>query len=109
MTNLLSNAAKFSLKGEKVLIKVEKEASSVTIAVINKGIGISESSKSKIFEEFYQADSSDSRAKGGTGLGLNICKNIVETMDSSIGFESVENKETRFHFSFKQQNQLSNI
>ena len=100
LTNLLSNAAKFSLPNEDVNVCVERNKHLITVSVQNKGVGIPESCKNQIFESFYQVDSSDSRKKSGSGLGLNICKSIVQKMGGTIGFESVVNDKTIFYFSF---------
>lgn len=98
LTNLLSNAAKFSFKDEIVKILVERKGKNISISVINKGSGIPEESRSKVFETFSQVDSSDSRKKGGTGLGLSIAKSIIQKMDGNIGFTSELNDDTSFYF-----------
>lgn len=96
--NLLSNAAKFSFKDEAVTISVKRKKGSILVEVVNKGAGIPEQHYSKIFQSFSQVDSSDSRKKGGTGLGLNIAKSIVQKMGGEIGFKSVVNESTTFFF-----------
>ena len=98
LTNLLSNAAKFSTPKEDVIIAVGRSSDSIRTSVTNKGMGIPKKSYSKIFESFSQVDSTDSRSKGGTGLGLSICKSIVQKMGGAIGFTSVLNAETTFYF-----------
>lgn len=100
MTNLLSNASKFSTSGESVEIYVTRNMHLISVSVVNKGYGIPEESCPQIFESFYQVDSSDSRKKGGTGLGLNISKSIVQKMGGSIGFNSIVNDKTTFFFEF---------
>jgi signal transduction histidine kinase len=65
---------------------------------LNSGPTIPDDFKSRIFQPFSQADSSDTRAKGGTGLGLNIARQIVERMDGKIGFTSKANSPTVFWF-----------
>ncbi|MFD2740837.1 sensor histidine kinase [Sulfitobacter aestuarii] len=86
MANLLSNASKFSHVGAKVVICTEIAPQTVRILVIDEGIGLSEESRTKVFEEFSQVDSSDKRAVGGTGLGMNISRRIVEAMGGSIDY-----------------------
>jgi PAS domain S-box-containing protein len=87
MVNLLSNAAKFSPRSEVVKISVlALDARWVRISVNDKGPGISEEFKGRIFQKFAQADASDTRQKGGTGLGLSICKAIVEKFKGTINF-----------------------
>jgi PAS domain S-box-containing protein len=97
MSNLLSNAAKYSPTGEQVDIKIEQIGDSVRVSVHDKGKGIPEAFRSKIFNRFSQADSSDTRQKGGTGLGLNITKAIILKHKGSIGYDSVEGKGTTFY------------
>ena len=81
MTNLLSNAAKFSPAGEAVQVSMEDLGTRVRIGVHDHGPGIPENFRGRIFGRFAQADSSATRQKGGTGLGLAICKRLIELMD----------------------------
>ncbi|MDQ5850190.1 MAG: PAS domain-containing sensor histidine kinase [Pseudomonadota bacterium] len=87
MTNLLSNAAKFSPEGGVVEILTGQAGAGLRIAVQDRGPGIPEAFRSRMFGRFTQADSTTSRQKGGTGLGLAICKRLVELMHGRIGFE----------------------
>lgn len=98
MTNLLSNAAKFSPRDSTVAIRVEPSQRGVRVAIQDRGPGIPEAFRSRIFQKFAQADSSDTRQKGGTGLGLSIAKAIVEKHDGQIGFESEPGAGTTFFF-----------
>ncbi|MDO8891717.1 MAG: CHASE domain-containing protein [Sulfurimicrobium sp.] len=98
MSNLLSNAAKFSHPGDQVEIATTLENQRVRIAVTDHGVGIPEAFHERIFEKFTQADSSDTRHKGGTGLGLSITKAIVEMMHGEIGFSSKQGVGTTFWF-----------
>jgi PAS domain S-box-containing protein len=98
MTNLLSNAAKFSPQGEAVEVTMEDLGERVRVSVLDRGPGIPESFRSRIFGRFAQADSSVTRQKGGTGLGLAICKRLIELMDGRIGFADREGGGTVFHF-----------
>lgn len=97
ITNLLSNASKFSPFNGIVKISVGVKNKLVRVNVKDSGKGIPEDFKDKIFQKFAQADSSDSRKKGGTGLGLSICKAIIEKLDGNIGFESKKNSGTTFY------------
>ena len=88
VTNLLSNAAKFSPPGEQVEVSVEDAGGRVRIRVRDRGPGIPPEFHNRIFGKFAQADSSDTRAKNGTGLGLAITKEMVERHGGRIWFES---------------------
>ena len=96
MANLLSNAAKFSPRGRDGgdSLTERREPSDL---VTDRGPGIPEEFRAKIFGKFSQADASDSRQKGGTGLGLSITKSIVERLGGEISFESIAGAGTSFH------------
>jgi PAS domain S-box-containing protein len=98
LVNLLSNACKYSPDNSTVRIKTEVVNGMAIVYVQNEGPGIPEQFRSRIFKAFSQADSSDTRAKGGTGLGLNITRQIVTRQGGEIGFESVPNRVTVFWF-----------
>jgi PAS domain S-box-containing protein len=98
MTNLLSNAAKFSPEGETVEITTEEAAEWLRVAVHDRGPGIPEAFRARIFGRFNQADSTTSRQKGGTGLGLAICKRLIEMMQGRIGFQDRDGGGTTFWF-----------
>ena len=86
LTNLLSNAAKFSPAGAEVAITAARRNGTVRLSVRDRGPGVPEEHRDRLFEKFTQADSSDARQKGGTGLGLSISKAIVEKHGGTIGF-----------------------
>ncbi len=96
VTNLLSNAAKFSQAGDSVIIKLTENKSFVRLSVSDQGAGIAEDFQQHIFQKFAQADSSSTRQQGGTGLGLSISKAIVEHMHGQIGFDTVVGAGTTF-------------
>lgn len=100
LANLLSNAAKFSPLGDKVIVSASCDNDRVRVTVSDHGSGIPEDFRRHIFQKFAQADSSDTRMKGGTGLGLSITKAIVEQMGGSIGFNSKTNVLTTFFVEF---------
>jgi PAS domain S-box-containing protein len=98
LTNLMSNAAKFSPEGEAVQVQIAVNGSMARVSVGDRGPGIPEQFRSRIFSRFAQADSAFTRQKGGTGLGLAICKRLVEAMSGRIGFEDREGGGTIFYF-----------
>ncbi len=98
LDNLLSNAAKFSKNGDKVEILIESKDDSAIITVRDKGVGIDESQRTRLFERFTQVDSSDTRSKGGTGLGLPIARSIVESHGGTLDFISKVGEGTDFFF-----------
>ena len=98
MTNLLSNAAKFSDNGSQVIISSETRGDYIRVNVTDHGNGIPPEFHDKIFMKFSQVDSSDSRRMGGTGLGLSITKAIIEKMGGSIGFKTHRHAGTTFYF-----------
>jgi PAS domain S-box-containing protein len=102
LNNFLSNAAKYSPAQHHVDISITLSQGWVRIAVRDYGQGIPEEFKTRMFQKFSQADSSDSRQKSGTGLGLAISKELVERMGGRIGFESESNKGSCFFAEFKQ-------
>ncbi|MCW9032889.1 MAG: ATP-binding protein [Rhodospirillales bacterium] len=98
LANILSNAAKFSPEGEIVKLSVGKIDDMIRISITDRGPGISEAFQERIFERFAQADASDTKQMGGTGLGLNISKSIVEKHGGTIGFETRIGEGTTFYF-----------
>jgi two-component system sensor histidine kinase/response regulator len=102
VVNLVGNAIKFTETGEVVLeIECqERDASQVRLrfTVIDTGIGISEEHRSRVFEEFEQADASTTRKFGGTGLGLAISSRLVQLMKGNIRVESEIGKGSKFQF-----------
>jgi len=86
--NLLNNAIKFTPKGGKVQVLMQRVDSHVEFSVSDTGIGIPESFLPRVFDRFTQQDGSASRAHGGLGLGLAICKQLVELHGGSIRVES---------------------
>ncbi|HSE12064.1 MAG TPA: ATP-binding protein, partial [Rudaea sp.] len=103
LTNLVSNAIKFTPRGA-VVVQVGKRGetrthSEVMFVVKDTGIGIAPDAAAKLFQPFSQADASTTRIHGGTGLGLVICKRLVELMGGKIGVRSELGKGSVFWFS----------
>ena len=102
ISNLIGNAIKFTKDGDVVVVvKVEQQTHASTrlhFIVSDTGIGIPAESLQKIFGAFEQAEVTTTRNYGGTGLGLNITKRLVNLMDGEIWVESVEGRGSDFHF-----------
>jgi len=99
MSNLISNAIKFSHMDGLVTVSAKITEREVTFYVEDHGIGIPMDFRSKIFQKFAQADSSDTRKRDGTGLGLSISRIIVERMGGTIDYTTEMNKGSVFFFS----------
>lgn len=102
MTNLLSNAAKFSPEGATVAVTMQVIGGNVRVGVEDSGPGIPENFRGRIFGRFAQADMSHTRQKGGSGLGLAICKRLLEMMGGKIGFSDRHGGGSIFWFELPQ-------
>jgi CheY-like chemotaxis protein len=103
LTNLANNAVKFTEKGEIVLDVglekwLEEGRASLRFSVKDTGIGMTREQAEKVFQAFTQADASTTRKYGGTGLGLTICKRLVELMGGEISVQSEKGKGSTFSF-----------
>jgi signal transduction histidine kinase len=98
VVNLVGNAIKFSAPGQSVTLEAEARPPFVEVRVIDHGRGIPEALREAVFERFKQVEASDAREKGGTGMGLAICKAIVERHGGEIGVLSEEGKGSTFYF-----------
>lgn len=98
LVNLISNSVKFSPKGAKVTITAVQKENFVEFNVIDEGRGVPKNMQEAIFERFKQVKATDATEKGGTGLGLPICKALVECHGGQIGVDSEEGKGSRFWF-----------
>lgn len=96
MTNMLSNAIKFSTKGAEVQAGLQWYGNRVRIYVQDHGVGIPEDAHDRVFEKFSQVDSSDKRKVGGTGLGMSISRQIVEHHGGTIDYVSTLGEGTTF-------------
>lgn len=98
MVNLLSNAIKFSPRGAQVDVVLTATPGQVRFAVVDRGPGIPDEFRDRIFEKFAQAGHVSARSSGGSGLGLAICKAIIEHHEGRIGFDSVYGEGSTFYF-----------
>ena len=100
--NLFSNAVKFTDKNGKILILVEKLATQVRVSVVDTGIGIKKKDQSRLFEMFGSIKDEKKKVNvQGVGLGLVICKLIVNKFDGEIDFISEHKKGSTFFFTFE--------
>jgi two-component system sensor histidine kinase/response regulator len=102
LINLVGNAIKFTDRGEIVVTVDEQSeglnATRLHFAVKDSGVGVPAEKQERIFEAFSQADGSMARKYGGTGLGLTICRHLVELMEGRIWMESQPGQGSTFHF-----------
>jgi signal transduction histidine kinase len=96
LTNLISNAIKFSPPGGEVVVGIEARGGRCRVTVRDHGPGVPDHFRSRIFERFSQAEIADGRQKGGTGLGLSIVKQIVARLGGEAGFEDAAGGGTIF-------------
>lgn len=94
LTNLLTNAAKYSAPKTTILVEIGKQKNNFLVSVKDQGKGIEKKHLDKLFDAFYQADSSHA----GLGLGLHITKQLVEMQKGKIGVKSRVNKGSTFYF-----------
>lgn len=98
LINLLGNAIKFSPPNAEVSLSAERVEGEIVFQVKDQGRGIPAHKASLLFERFHQVDTSDSREKGGTGLGLTICRSIVAQHGGRIWMESAPGRGSTFFF-----------
>ncbi len=104
ISNLVYNAVDFVAKNTgKIEIDAKQEDQSIVFSVRDNGIGIKTEDKAKLFKKFYQIDTSDTRKHGGAGLGLAICKGMVEKLGGKIWLESKINQGSIFYFSIPEE------
>jgi len=105
--NFLSNAIKFSPEGGTVTVSALQKDNRIVLKVIDAGRGIPPSEQSVIFDKFRQVEQADRKEKGGIGLGLAICKTIIEKHHGQIGVESTVGEGSTFWFSIPNNLEIS--
>jgi signal transduction histidine kinase len=98
LRNLIHNAIKFSPQGSTIEIQAALQKDQVRFSVKDQGIGLTPEDQIRVFEPFYQVAGALSRNYGGTGLGLTICRGIIEAQKGKIWVESKPNLGSTFHF-----------
>ncbi len=98
-SNLLSNAVKFTNEGGRVALKLKKEGNKAVVTVSDTGCGISKETGERMFEKFYQGDTS--HAGEGNGLGLALVKKVVDVLGGEIQVESEVGKGTTFRVALR--------
>jgi PAS domain S-box-containing protein len=96
LVNLVDNAIKYSPDGGEVEIRLDSENGECLIEVADEGLGIPSSERERIFEKFYRLDPQQTRGVGGSGLGLYICRELVERMNGRLEVESEPGQGSRF-------------
>lgn len=99
LTNLITNAAKYSCDSREIHVEAGREGQSLVISVRDSGIGISPDQQQKIFDRFYQVRINNAKTAGGLGLGLYICKGIIERHGGRIQVASQIGRGSTFSFS----------
>ncbi len=106
LNNLLGNALKFTPEGGNIFLSAKDEQDCIEVSVKDTGIGIEKEDIGKIFDKFYQVDSTSRRKIGGSGLGLSIARGIIRAHGGEIYVESEPGKGSKFFFMIKKQEKI---
>ena len=104
IVNLLANAVKFTAAGGEIKVCCREEDGTLHVSVRDSGIGIAEELLESVFEAFHQGDAKLARQYGGTGLGLSVCRGLVEMHGGRIWLESTRNIGTTVFFHLPKRN-----
>jgi signal transduction histidine kinase len=97
LVNLVENAVKYSHEG-RIEVRLQQQNGTVRFSVRDEGPGIPPSQRERIFEKFYRLDPNMTKGVGGTGLGLYICRELIESMEGEIWVESELGEGSTFSF-----------
>jgi PAS domain S-box-containing protein len=109
LTNLLTNAIKYSPQADKIIVTTQKESDSIKVGIQDFGIGIPEDQKQRIFDRFFQVDRPYSHTYSGLGLGLYITKEIIDRHNGTIWVESKKGKGSTFYFTLPIRKRLTRV
>ncbi len=101
ITNLLTNAIKFSPKRSKITVTLTRIDDTARLSISDRGEGIATFDQSKVFDRYQQAAGTSHRAVGGYGLGLFVCKSVIEEHGGTIGLQSEEGVGSTFFFELR--------
>ncbi|MBQ7266007.1 MAG: HAMP domain-containing protein [Firmicutes bacterium] len=107
ITNIMSNAMKYSDEGTQITLKLEEKITTYDLSVIDRGIGMPEEAVERIFDRFYRVDKARSRAMGGNGLGLAIAKEIMTGHNGAIDVYSELDKGTTMVLRFPKNDMIT--
>ncbi len=94
LSNLITNACKYSPDGEEIEIRTDSDGESIEVRIVDSGYGMSSADLNMLYSPFYRSDRDEIRTQSGTGLGMSISKTLVELHDGTIGVESALNEGT---------------
>jgi signal transduction histidine kinase len=107
--NLVGNAVKFTPRGGRLGVAMRETPEALRVEVRDSGIGIAPEHVPKLFQKFYQVDSSTTREAGGVGLGLSIAQSIIEAHGGQIGVESTPGEGSCFYFTLPREPQAERV
>ena len=96
--NLVENAVKYSPQDSDISLRARQDADRVTVSVTDHGIGISPHDQQRLFQLFQRLEGSETMQAGGTGIGLVVCKRLIEAHGGTLQVESTPNEGSTFHF-----------
>lgn len=109
VSNLMSNASKYSPESSEIVVSMHADEDNVYVSVKDNGIGIKEEDQKQLFTSFFRADNAETRAAPGTGLGLVIVKGIIEMHRGMIWIESEYGKGTTAHIQFSRRSDIPEV